>query len=270
MAVQFSVPHSRTSEYRLLPENITVKPALNGRHVLPDIEWLIQDILAQGQHTPVVIRNDGGKAVLCAGYSRYRAVSEINKRKLTDSPLQLRCTYSQCSEEEGFLASISENRIRNATTDLDDAYNIKRLMKQYAKTEDQVAAIYFPGAKDDELKAAIRWVRKREALVNLSPDAEQAMKDGRLKGSAAVAIAKLSQEQQKEALAKAPEGKKITAPKKTPATVKKAAGFAIHNAAVALVDSVPVSALSEGPKNEPIPVDRKLFLALVEAVNVPF
>ena len=30
MAVQFSVPHSRTSEYRLLPEHITIKPALKG------------------------------------------------------------------------------------------------------------------------------------------------------------------------------------------------------------------------------------------------
>lgn len=216
MAVQFSVPLSRTSEYRILPENITIKSALNGRHILPDIEWLIQDILINGQHTPVPIRNDGGKAVLVAGFSRYRAVSEINKRKLLAEPIPLRCTYVQCSEEEGFLTAISENRMRNATTELDDAYNIKRLMKQYAKTEEQVAAVYFPGVQDGNggLKAALRWVRKREALVNLTPEAEQAMKDGRLKGSAAVAIAKLSQDQQKAQLAKAPEGKAISAPKK--------------------------------------------------------
>jgi hypothetical protein len=266
MAVQFSVPHSRTSEYRLLPENITVKPALNGRHVLPDIEWLIQDILVQGQHTPVVIRNDGGKPVLCAGYSRYRAVSEINKRKLADTPLQLRCTYSQCSEEEGFLASISENRMRNATTELDDAYNIKRLMKQYAKTEEQVAAIYFPGAQYEDLKAAIRWVRKREALVNLSPEAEQAMKDGRLKGSAAVAIAKLSQEQQKAAISKTAEGKKISAPKKAP---KEIGVSTIRKAALDLVASVTEAEL-DSKENDWVAVSRKLFLKLVEAVNVPF
>lgn len=265
MAVQFSVPHSRTSEYRLLPEDITIKPALNGRHVLPDIEWLIQDILVQGQHTPVVIRNDGGNPVLCAGFSRYRAVSEINKRKLVDSPLQLRCTYSQCSEEEGFLASISENRMRNQTTELDDAYNIKRLMKQYAKTEEQVAAIYFPGAQDDDLKAAIRWVRKREALVNLSPEAEQAMKDGRLKGSAAVAIAKLSQDQQKAAISKAKDGK-IAAPKKA----KPVPGVSeIRKAALALVASITEAEL-DSKENNWLAVNRKLFMKLVEAVNVPF
>ena len=67
MAVNFNVAHSRTSEYRLLPEDITVKSSLNGRHILPDIEGLIADILANGQHTPVLIRKDGDQPVLVAG-----------------------------------------------------------------------------------------------------------------------------------------------------------------------------------------------------------
>jgi hypothetical protein len=268
MAVQFSVPHSRTSEYRLLPEDITIKPALNGRHVLPDIEWLIQDILVNGQHTPVPIRNDGGKAVLVAGFSRYRAVSEINKRNLMGQPVQLRCTYVQCSEEEGFLTAISENRMRNQTTELDDAYNIKRLMKQYAKTEEQVAVIYFPGAQGEDLKAALRWVRKREALVNLSPEAEQAMKDGRLKGSAAVSIAKLSQDQQKAAISKAKGNGKIAAPKKAH-KAKDNGLVTIRSAALALVASLTEAEL-DSKENNWLAVNRKLFMKLVEAVNVPF
>ncbi|HXN71490.1 MAG TPA: ParB N-terminal domain-containing protein [Candidatus Acidoferrales bacterium] len=201
MAVQFtSKSISRTSEYRAFPQDIVINPKLNGRHDLPDIEPLIQDILVNGQHTPVVIRNDGGKAVLCAGFSRYRAVSEINRRKLMDTPLQLRCTYTQANEHEGFLAAISENRVRNSTTELDDAHNIKRLMKVYAMTEEQVAGVYFPGARDEKLKEGLKWVKKRAALVNLSPEAEKAWRDGRLKGSAAAAIAKLSQEQQAKAV----------------------------------------------------------------------
>jgi hypothetical protein len=221
MAVEFKAKPSRTSEYRFFPEDIVVKPSLNGRYEKPDIEALIQDILVNGQHTPVVIRNDGGNAVLCAGYSRYRAVSEINKRKLLDAPLALRCTYTQCTEAGGFLAAISENRVRNTTTELDDAHNIARLMKVYAKTEDEVAAIYFPGVIAessngnglDSLKKARAWVRKRLALVNLTPEAEQAMRDGTLKGSAAVAVAKLDQENQKAAL-KAKRGPKAKVEKK--------------------------------------------------------
>jgi ParB-like chromosome segregation protein Spo0J len=266
MAVKFTAPHSRTSEYRILPEDITIKPELNGRHDLPDIECLIQDILINGQHTPVVIRNDGGNPVLCAGFSRYRAVSEINKRKLLPQPIQLRCTYTQCSEEEGFLAAISENRMRNETTELDDAYNIGRLMRIYAKTEEQVALIYFPGAKDESLKKAVRFVKQRLSLINLSPAAEKAMKDGRLKGSAAVAIAKLSQDQQKEVMAKAPAIGKISAPKKAPVTTKATPpGFL--KLLKAVFSDVAIDEL-EADDNQFVEVNRKALLELHKAVFV--
>jgi ParB/RepB/Spo0J family partition protein len=217
MAVQFQATHSRTSEYRMLPEAIVIKPSLNGRHVLPDIEPLIQDILLNGQHTPVVIRNDGGQAVLCAGFSRWRAISEINKRKLAPVPLQVRCTYTQSNEQQGFLLAISENRSRNATTELDDAYNITRLMKQFGMTEEQIAEQYFPGGDQRE---AMRFVKQRMALVNLSPEAEKMMIAGRLKGSAAVKIAKMSQAQQKEYIENAPTAK-IKAPANGHVPLKK-------------------------------------------------
>jgi ParB-like chromosome segregation protein Spo0J len=213
MAVQFAGNVNRTSEYRMLPESIVIRAALNGRHDLPDIEWLIQDILANGQHTPVVIRKDGDRPVLCAGFSRYRAVSEINRRKLVTPPMQLRCTYTQANEQEGFLLAISENHQRNALTDLDYAHNIKMLMKKWAMTEEQVALVYFPGASDGKLKEAVKFVRQRAALINLSPEAEKAMQEGRLKGSAARAIAKLSQDQQAKVVKESGEGAvKVKAP----------------------------------------------------------
>jgi ParB/RepB/Spo0J family partition protein len=216
MAVQFAVEHKRTSEYRFYPEDITIKPDLNGRYDKPEIEWLITDILTNGQHTPVAIRNDGGAAVLVAGFSRWRAISEINKRKLAPVPMQIRCTYVQCSEAEAFLINISENRFRNPTTPLDDAHNIKRLLKVYGMTDEQVAGIYFPTAKTEiELKAARKFVKDRVALISLSPEAEEAVREGRVKDSAAKAIAKLSQDQQREIVKKEGtiERKDVTAPK---------------------------------------------------------
>lgn len=210
MAVKFDVDHTRTSEYRILPENITIKPELNGRHEKPDIEWLIADMLAvddkgnvKGQSTPVAIRNDGGSPVLVAGFSRWRAISEINKRGLTPFPMQLRCTYVQCTEAEAFLYNISENRFRNPTTPIDDAYNMKRLLNAYGRTEDQIAMIYFPTAKTEgELKAARKFVKDRITLISLSPEAETAVRSGRVKESAATAIAKLSEDQQRKVLEK--------------------------------------------------------------------
>lgn len=177
MAVKFDVEHSRTSEYRFLPEDITVKPDLNGRHDRPDIDWLIASILREGQNTPVTIRNDGGKPVLVSGYSRWRAISKINKDKLAPVKMQLRCTYVQCTEHEGFLANIAENRFRNETTEIDDAHNIKTLMNRYNMTVDGVAAFYFPKAEasTDEMKKAVKWVNKRMALIGLTKSAAKAV-----------------------------------------------------------------------------------------------
>lgn len=217
MAVSFDVEHKRTSEYRFYPEDVVIRPDLNGRHDLPNIDWLIHDILKNGQIQPVTIRNDGGKPVLTAGFSRWRALSEINSKKLAPVKMQLRCTYLQCTEQEGFLACISENRQRNATSDIDDAHNIKKLLNVYAMTEEQVSSVYFPAAHSpEEVKAAVRWVKKRAALIGLTREAEKAVQNGRIKGPAAVAIAKLSAEQQKQIIKG--DGK-ITS-----ADVRKAAG----------------------------------------------
>lgn len=203
MAVDFKVPHKRTSEYRLFPEDITIKPELNGRFDKPEIEWLIVDILAHGQHTPVVIRNDGGAAVLVSGFSRWRAVSEINKRGLAPVKIAIRCTAVTCNETEAFILNISENRFRNPTTAIDDAHNIKRLLNQYAYTEDQVCDIYFPTAKtESELREARHFVADRISLISLTPEAEAAVREGRVKESAAKAIAKLPSAQQNEVVKK--------------------------------------------------------------------
>lgn len=263
MAVQFSVEHKRTSEYRFYPEDIKIKPSLNGRHQKPQIEWLITDILAHGQHTPVVIRNDGGDAVLVAGFSRWRAISEINKRGLAPVKLQVRCTYVQCSEGEAFILNISENRFRNEVKPIDDAHNIKRLTNVYAMTEDQVAGIYFPTAKtESELSKALKFVRDRISLISLSPEAEEAVRSGRVEESAATAIAKLSQAQQAEVLKKEGTiGRKDVKPPK-PKVVKPGVRDPelIRRVTAALEDVAGM--LADEEYGEFIEVDRKLLLDL--------
>ena len=98
MAVEFDVKGSRTSEYRFLPENIEVDPKMNGRYELPDIGWIIDSILRHGQLQPVTIRRTANKPVLVAGFSRWRAISKINKDRLTEKPLELRCCYTALTE----------------------------------------------------------------------------------------------------------------------------------------------------------------------------
>ena len=198
VAVDFKCEHTRTSEYLLLPEDVVIRPELNGRHELPNIDWLKADILQRGQLQPVMIRSDGGQPVLAAGFSRWRAISEINAGRDAKDKLKLRCCYFRGNEADAFLANIAENRGRNGTTAIDDAYNIARLEK-YGRTVAEIAAFY------SEPEA---WVTSRLSLVNLCPEAQAAVSDGSLKPTAAVQIAKLAEAQQREKLK---GGHKLTA-----------------------------------------------------------
>lgn len=220
MAVMFK-DMKRGSIYYLDPRKIKVLPELNGRHELPDIEWLIQDMARNGQDTPVVVRAEGPPrertAVLDCGYSRWRAINEINKRKLTPVPLRIACVFREGNEVDGFLANVRENRFRNTTTALDDAHNIVHL-RRFQMTDDDIGYVYFPDAKGDrdKTKKAIAWVKKQAKLATLTPEGEKAVKEGRLKAPAARKIALMSAEAQKALLAE--EGPVTTA------TVRKAEG----------------------------------------------
>lgn len=190
MAVEFKVEHTRTSEYLFLPKDIRFKPELNGRHDLPEIDWLIKSMVELGQLQPVLIRNDGGVPVLVAGFSRWRAAIEINKQKLTPVPFKLRCVYFKGSEQQAVLANIAENLERNSTTPLDDGYNIARL-ERYGMSMEEIASHYH----EDVL-----WVKKRLSLVSLTPESQEAVKSGKVKPNAVQALAKLSEAQQRDAL----------------------------------------------------------------------
>lgn len=205
MPAKFDFEMKRDAMYKCLPEKITILPEMNGRHDKPDIEWLIADMLNNGgQLQPVIIRNDGGRAVLVAGFSRWRAVSEINSRKLyAKEPWEIKCTFANCNERGAFLRNISENRMRNPTTPVDDAHNIQRLIEVEQMDEKEIAKVYFPiAATEDELKDALKWVRGRIELIKLCSEAERAVVAGRIDETAAAALSKLTSAQQREALKK--------------------------------------------------------------------
>lgn len=191
MAAKFDVPCSKGDLFTFDPKDIVIKPNLNGRAQLPDIEDLIADIVDKGQLEPIIIRKEDELPVLVAGFSRWRAICEINKRKLVPGGLKIRCIYSQCSELDGFLMNISENLVRNKTTDLDDAYNVQRLEKWLVPHE-KIAAIYHKPES---------WVKKCLKIASCEPEVLKAVKDGRLKINAAAGIAKLSSDLQREKVA---------------------------------------------------------------------
>ena len=116
--------------------------------------------------------------------------------------MALRCSYTALTEKQAFLANIEENRVRNATTPMDDAYNIQRLMNVYQMTTDEVAQAY---------RASASWVKNRIALIEATPEVEKQIRKGTIKGPAAKAVAKLSKEHQKNLAAVAEKTGKVTA-----------------------------------------------------------
>ena len=211
MAVNFDEPIKRSGEeWAPYPEQLVISPELNGRHDSPDIEPLIQSILQLGQLQLCLTRREGGKMVLAAGFNRWRAVSEINKRKLTPEPLRLKCVYRELSEKQAFLANIAENQCRNATTPMDDAYNIQRLLNVYQMSKDEIAKAY---------GMSFSWVVGRLDLIEAVPAVEKQIRAGKIKGPAARSIAKLSKEHQNNLAALAEKQGKVT-----PADVRREIG----------------------------------------------
>lgn len=197
MAIEFKgIEVTRGSEYLLYPEAITIKADLNGRHDAPDITALKEDILRRGQLQPVVFRKEGDVPVLVAGFSRWRAISEINAQGLAPVKMKIRCVPFKGNEKDAFLANIAENKVRNQTTPLDDAHNIAKL-ERWGLTHDDIAAAYH------EKKS---WVAGRLELLSLGEEARAALQDGSLKPAAAHVISKLDEKNQKAAMEKAGKG----------------------------------------------------------------
>lgn len=187
MAVEFKTEHKRRTIYLFDPADLIIKPELNGRQDAPDVEPLIADILLRGQLQPVLVRNEAAKPVLVAGFSRWRAISEINRRKATDKPLPIQCVYFRGDEREGFIANLAENLQRNATTPLDDAHNCRKLEAWGIPVADIAVA----------LRQSEAWVRGRLKLAEATPELKAAVHDGRVKATAAITIAKLAADQQR-------------------------------------------------------------------------
>ena len=217
MAVSFVGEIGRAeTTYSAYPEEIVVIPELNGRHEHTDVETLAADIEKNEQLQPVVCRkNDAGNPVLVFGHRRYRAICLLNERN-PKSPRKVIFTYKKYSETEAFIAAIGENRFRKDVSPIDDAANIELLRRKFGKTDAEIARVYFPEAiTEEELKQALRFVKDRAALIELAPEAAQAVRDGRIKLTSAVALSKLSRDLQKKKIAAKGKikGKDIKTPK---------------------------------------------------------
>lgn len=157
-------PHVRVEGFGVNPDDVIVKEELRGRWKPVEEEIIKQraiSIFDEGQKQPAVcLRNGDFKPVLTAGFCRHAAVQMIRKgfqdgdRFIHVPDLKFKITVMDGNEQDGVLANIAENRQREATTDVDDAMNQRRLRDQFGMTDAQIAKKY--GYHDQSMVSKLR------------------------------------------------------------------------------------------------------------------
>jgi len=179
--------------YSISPEKVIILPELTGRYENTDVSDLAADIKENGQLEPAVCwKDENGWPVLAAGHRRWRAITEINKGRKQENRMQLEFIYNEAkTPEEAFDYTVMENRNRAEPTPLDNAYNMHIYQTRFGLGEVSIAKKFFPGIKGDEIDKAVKKVRSSLKLLELTPEMQALLKEGKMSTSAAEQIAKL-------------------------------------------------------------------------------
>lgn len=170
----------RSDVFHAVPSCIEVDWHLNGRsdHVPDaDVAALAADMVKNGQIQPITVRRLANKKIKAvAGYTRLKAALLIER---DDPKFRIAARVIEVNDEEAFLVNIRENLIRNNTTPVDNAVNMRRLMENYAYSKAQVAELFrlSPTAVDNTLK-----------LLSLPAKVRARVSAGTLPASAAVRL----------------------------------------------------------------------------------
>ncbi len=188
----------RQDLFWIFPENIVVVPSENGRrepHSQQEVEALARSILEYTQLEPVVVRRiEGHKVQLVAGYGRWAAVKYINAVLQPGNPVKLQCKVVDLNPEEAFVRNLVENIERAATTPIDDAHNQRRLREQYGWSESKIAGFY---------KKSVAYISQLRKTLVLPTEIQQGVAQGNIPLAAALDLAELPVQEQKEAVAEA-------------------------------------------------------------------
>jgi len=152
----------------------------------------------------VVRRIEDHKVQLVAGYGRYTAVKYINTVLQPAAPVKLQCKVMDLNPEEAFVRNLVENIERAATTPIDDAHNQRRLREQYGWSEAKIADFY---------KKSVAYISQLRKTLVLPTEIQQGVAQGSIPLAAALDLAALPAQEQKEAVAEAtnPQTGKVVA-----------------------------------------------------------
>ena len=204
---------------KLLPEQLVVKPSENGRYLEPDRRSLIVEVLQAGRVlVPLEARKiEQNQIQLVSGYGRHAVVTFINAH-LTDGvleatlaeagiagvavptqPIKLPVIVDTLSAEEAFFRNLKENDGgRIGTSYVDKAFNIRKAIQVYSKTEEEARYIYKDATGKPKSSA---WVTQMLKITTLSKEILSDIVAGERSANVAFALADMPEEARAEVLA---------------------------------------------------------------------
>jgi ParB/RepB/Spo0J family partition protein len=182
------------------PRELVINLAENSRMFPPSDEAIVEraySMMENGQLQPIMVRkaNDGYHVVL--GFTRALAgmkiVNDLQPCEVGKG-FQLKCVLTDANVQEAYVRSLDENLERNQTSPMDDAFNHRKLREELGWDEDRIAK---------KFKCSVSWLGQMKKLLTLASDVQAKVHDGLLTVTRAIELADLSEEEQKEELAKA-------------------------------------------------------------------
>lgn len=203
---------SRTNTWLMEPDRFTLvddpsHPLYDPRVHNPVSNELVESIMTYGVIEPVIVKKNGEEIEIVDGRQRVKATLEANRRYQADGmDTRIKVPFMQRKDDDNRLygITIAANEIRTQDPPLVKAEKAQRALG-YGKTEREVAIDF--GVTLQELKRLI-------GLLNLCPEAKEALKDGSLSATAASKLTPLSRTEQKKRLEEVrQDGGKITVAK---------------------------------------------------------
>lgn len=192
--VNKEISRTRGNADYFFPDEIQIDEATAGRAFRPDADAvynLAMRIKAEGQISDVTVRLDSERRpVLVAGATRRDAFLLLNAGVEREQQRKVRCQIITCNPEEAFLLAISENQ-RNPVSSIDTAHNIRKLMRDFQKTDEEICKVYGKVVNSTLVPASPSWLSQTLKLLTLSRERQLAIHTGEISPTVGIAIADL-------------------------------------------------------------------------------
>jgi len=188
---------------------IRVDEAKNLRRFPPsvkELQELTDSIEARGLINPVTVRPlpettpEGFDYEMVAGYQRWKAIQALISKGLVLDKIQV--TVKDATDMESRATNLDENSSRSSTSYIDAAYAIKELEEKDGLNKVEIAK---------RMRKSGSWVGYVAKLLNLRPEVQKKIHEGKVSWRVARDLPDLTEEEQDAAIALAEKGDKAGA-----------------------------------------------------------